>query len=167
MMRHALKARMSLLLLAAVSIGGSAIPVAVRAADPPTAMAAPMAWPDSVTQFVMRVRATIQTTDMAGYLTAVTTPDGALLLDVREDAEFAAGHVPGAVNIPRGLLEFRVWTHLGYPAQVDMNRRIYVQCQTGGRATLATRQLQDIGFTNVVAVIMNFEDWRRQGHPVL
>ena len=167
MMRHLPKARMILPLLAAVSVGGSAIPVTVRAADPPAAMVAPMAWPDSVTQFVMRVRATIRTTDMAGYLAAVTAPDGALLLDVREDAEFAAGHVPGAVNIPRGLLEFRIWAQLGYPAQVDMNRRIYVQCQTGGRATLATRQLQDIGFTNVIAVIMNFEDWRREGRPVL
>ena len=166
-MRHPSKARVTLLLLAAVSVGGGAIPLASHAADPPAAMAAPMAWPDAVTQFVMRVRATIRTTDMAGYLAAVTAPGGALLLDVREEAEFAAGHVPGAVNIPRGLLEFRVWARLGYPAQVDMNRRIYVQCQTGGRATLATRQLQDIGFTNVVAVIMNFEDWRRQGHPVL
>ena len=164
MMRNAGKSRV-LLLLTVVSLGG--VPSPVRGADPPAAMAVPTAWPDSVTQFVMRVRATIQTTDMAGYLAAVTAPDGAMLLDVREAAEFAAGHVPGAVNIPRGLLEFRVWTHLGYPAQVDMNRRIYVQCQTGGRATLATRQLQDIGFTNVVAVIMNFDEWRRQGHPVL
>ncbi len=166
-MRHAPQTRVMLLLLAAVSIGVVVIPVTVRAADPPAAMVAQMAWPESVTQYVMRVRATIRTTDMAGYLAAVTTPDGALLLDVREDAEFAAGHVPGSVNIPRGLLEFRVWARLGYPAQVDMNRRIYVQCQTGGRATLAARQLQDIGFTNVVAVIMNFDDWRRQGHPVL
>jgi rhodanese-related sulfurtransferase/YHS domain-containing protein len=109
----------------------------------------------------------IRTTDMAGCLAAVATPDGALLLDVREDAEFAAGHVPEAVNIPRELLEFRVWPRLGYQARVDMNRRIDVQCQTGGRAAFAARQLQDIGFTNVVAVIMNFDEWRRQGHPVL
>ena len=167
MMRDAPMARVLLLLLAVVSVGITGLPIMVRAADPPAAMAAPMAWPDSVTQFVMRVRATIQTTDMAGYRDAVTAPNGALLLDVREASEFAAGHVPGAVNISRGLLEFRIWAQLGYPGPVDMNRRIYVQCQTGGRATLATRQLQDIGFTNVVAVIMNFEDWRRQGHPVL
>ena len=163
-MRHVSKTRM-LLLLTAVSISG--VPAPVRGADPPAAIAAPTAWPSSVTQFVMRVRATIRTTDMTGYLAAVTVPDGAMLLDVREATEFAAGHVPGAVNIPRGVLEFRIWAPLGYPAPVDMNRRIYVQCQTGGRATLATRQLQDIGFTNVIAVIMNFEDWRQQGHPVL
>lgn len=167
MMRHAPWARVLLLLLAAVSAGITGLPITVRAADPPAAMAAPMAWPDSVTQLVMRVRTTIQTTDMAGYRDAVTSSNGALLLDVREASEFAAGHVPGAVNISRGLLEFRIWAQLGYPAAVDMNRRIYVQCQTGARATLATRQLQDIGFTNVIAVIMNFDEWRRQGHPVL
>ena len=47
-----------------------------------------------------------------------------------------------------------------------MNRKIYVQCMTGGRATLATKQLQDIGFTNAIAVIMNFEDWKKKGHPL-
>lgn len=166
-MRYAPKARVSMLLLAAVSLCLSVIPATVSAADPPAATAAQMAWPDPVTQFVMRVRATIHITDLAGYLAAVKTPDGALLLDVREDAEFAPGHVPGWVNIPRGVLEFRVWPRLGYPAQVDMNRRIYVQCQTGGRATLAARQSQDIGFTNAVVVIINFDDWREQGHPVL
>ena len=123
-------------------------------------------WPDSVDQYVLLIRETVKTADMDGYLAAVKNPDGAVLLDVREDDEFKAGHVPGAVNIPRGLLEFRVWKHFGYPAQVDMTRRIYVQCQTGGRATLATKQLQDIGFTNVIAVIMNFEDWKKKGHPL-
>ena len=123
-------------------------------------------WPDSVDQYVLLIRKTVKTADMDGYLAAVKNPDGAVLLDVREDEEFKAGHVPGAVNIPRGLLEFRIWKHFGYPAQVDMTRRIYVQCQTGGRATLATKQLQDIGFTNVIAVIMNFEDWKKKGHPL-
>ena len=124
----------------------------------PTCVLASENWPDSVDQFVLRIPKTVKTADMDGYLAAVKNPDGAVLLDVREDEEFKAGHVPGAVNIPRGLLEFRIWKHFGYPAQVDMTRRIYVQCQTGGRATLATKQLQDIGFTNVIAVIMNFEE---------
>ena len=123
-------------------------------------------WPGSVDQHVLRIRKTVQTTDMAGYLAAVKNPNGAVLLDVREEQEFKAGHVPGTVNIPRGLLEFHIWKTLGYPVQVNMNRIIYVQCQTGGRATLATKQLQDIGFDNVIAVVMNFEDWKQKGHPV-
>ena len=95
-------------------------------------------WPASVDQYVAQIRKTVQTTDMDGYLAAVKSPNGAMLLDVREEDEFKAGHVPGAVNIPRGLLEFRIWKQLGYPANVDTNRKIYVQCRTGCRATLAT-----------------------------
>ena len=123
-------------------------------------------WPDSIDQYVLQIRKSVKTADMDGYLAAVKNPNGAVLLDVREDDEFKAGHVPGAVNIPRGLLEFRIWKPFGYPAQVDMNRKIYVQCMTGGRATLAAKQLQDIGFTNVIAVIMNFEDWKKKGNPL-
>ena len=47
-----------------------------------------------------------------------------------------------------------------------MARKIYVQCRTGGRATLATKQLQDIGFTGVIAVVMNFDEWKKKGHPL-
>lgn len=123
-------------------------------------------WPDSVTAYVAQVRKTVKTTDMDGYLAAVKNPQGALLLDVREDNEFKAGHVPGAINVPRGLLEFTLWKKIGYPGTFDMNRKIYVQCATGGRATLAAADLQKVGFTNVTAVIMNFEDWTKKGNPV-
>jgi rhodanese-related sulfurtransferase len=124
-------------------------------------------WPDSVNQYVVQIRNTVKTTGMDGYLAAVKSPNGALLLDVREDDEFKAGHVPGAINIPRGLLEFRIWKQLGFPSQVDTGRKIFVQCQTGGRATLATKQLQDVGFTNVVAVVMNFEEWQKNNNPLV
>jgi rhodanese-related sulfurtransferase len=124
-------------------------------------------WPDSVDEYVKQVRATLQTTDMDGYLAAVKDPQGALLLDVREEDEFKAGHVPGTVHIPRGFLEFRIWKQLGYPTDVDTGRKIYVQCRTGGRATLAARQLKDIGFTNVVAVVMELREWEDKGHPLV
>ena len=124
-------------------------------------------WPDSLDQYLAQVRKTIKTTDMEGYLAVVKNPDGALLLDVREKAEYDAGHVPGSVNIPRGLLEFTIWKQLGYPNKVDMTKKIYVQCLTGGRATLATKELQDIGFTNVTAVIMDLREWAKNGNPLL
>ncbi len=122
-------------------------------------------WPDSIDQYVTQVRKTVDTTDMDGYLAVVKNPNGALLLDVREEIEFKAGHVPGAVNVSRGRLEFRIWKSLGFPGTIDLNRKIYVQCATGGRATLAARQLKDIGFTNVTAAVMDLGDWQRRGHP--
>ena len=122
-------------------------------------------WPDFVDEYVAQIRKTIDTTDMDGYLAIVRNPNGALLIDVREETEFKAGHVPGTVNVSRGRLEFRIWKQFGYPGQVEMNRKIYVQCATGGRATLAARQLKDIGFTNVTAVVMELADWQKKGHP--
>ena len=148
-------------------LGIAAILLTILGMYPPVLAEMSRNWPDSVDQYVAQIRKTVQTTDMDGYLAAVKSPNEQLLLDVREEEEFKAGHVPGAVNIPRGLLEFRIWKQLGHPAQVDTGQKIYVQCQTGGRATLATKQLQDIGFTNVIAVIMNFEDWQKKGNPLV
>jgi rhodanese-related sulfurtransferase len=122
-------------------------------------------WPDSVDQYVAQVRKTIDTTEMDGYLAVVNHPNGALLVDVREETEFKTGHVPGTVNVSRGRLEFRIWKPLGYPGKVEMNRKIYVQCATGGRATLAAKQLRNIGFTNVTAVVMELADWQKKGYP--
>ncbi len=124
-------------------------------------------WPDSVNQHVRELRGTVSTTDMDGYLAVVNNPDGALLIDVREEDEFNAGHVPGTINVPRGLLEFRIWRLLGYPGSVDLNRRIYVQCSSGGRATLAAKQLGDLGFSNVTAVVIRLEEWQAKDHPVV
>ncbi len=104
-------------------------------------------------------------TDLEGYAAAVRDPRGALLLGVREDDEYRDGHIPGTAHIPRGLLEFRIWRLLGYPAPVDTGRKIYVQCRSGARATLAAKQLRDIGFTNVTVVLMNLADWQTKGYP--
>jgi rhodanese-related sulfurtransferase len=101
-------------------------------------------WPDSVDQYVAQVRETIETSDMDSYLTVVKNPNGALLLDVRDANELISGRVPGTVNVSRGRLEFRIWKLLGYPNKVDMNRKIYVQCASGGRATLAAKQYENM-----------------------
>lgn len=122
-------------------------------------------WPESVDQYVAQVGKTLDTTDMEGYLAVVKDPKGALLVDVREDSELKAGHVPDTVHVSRERLEFRIWKPLGYPAKVDLNRKTYVQCASGSRATLAAKQLKDIGFTNVTAVVMDLADWQKRGYP--
>jgi rhodanese-related sulfurtransferase len=123
-------------------------------------------WPPAVDEHVAAVRRTIPTVDMAGFAAIVAEPNGALLLDVREADEVAQGRIPGTRHIPRGLLEFRIWSVLGFPAPVDMNRPIYLHCLTGYRATLSARQLQDVGFTRATAAVMEFAAWERAGLPV-
>jgi rhodanese-related sulfurtransferase len=122
-------------------------------------------WPDSFGAYVAKVRKTVNTTDIEGYLAVAKKPNGAMLIDVREPAEYATGHVVGTINIPRGLLEFQIWKKLGYPKAVNMNKKIYTQCASGGRATLAAADLKKIGFKNVTAVVANVNDMEKKGFP--
>jgi rhodanese-related sulfurtransferase len=124
-------------------------------------------WPESVDKYVANAKKSVKTIDMLSFKKIAANKGDAVLLDVREPDEFKAGHVPASVNVPRGLVEFRIWkTFLGYPAKTDFNKKIYVYCALGGRAILATKTLKDLGFTDVTAVDMKIADWIKAGNPV-
>jgi rhodanese-related sulfurtransferase len=73
-----------------------------------------------VTQKIQAARAHVKTIGMEEYRKVIDAPGEALIVDVREPNEFAAGHVPGAINIPRGVLEFQIWKQVGFPANPDL-----------------------------------------------
>ncbi|SEI64942.1 Rhodanese-related sulfurtransferase [Allopseudospirillum japonicum] len=107
------------------------------------------------TDFVAEAKAHIrEVTPTAG---AALLDQGAIALDVREPQEFMQGHLPKAVMLPRGVLEFRVLDH---PQLQDKAQKILVYCQAGGRGVLATRTLQDMGFTQVVNLAGGFSAWQ-------
>jgi len=103
-------------------------------------------YPPTVTQKVQAAQKQIKTIGMEEYRKVVESPGTALIVDVREPQEYAAGHVPGAINIPRGVLEF-------------------LQCQSGNRASLAAQSLEELGFTRTTAVVMSLDDWQKAGNP--
>ncbi|WP_099157175.1 sulfurtransferase TusA family protein [Virgibacillus ndiopensis] len=74
------------------------------------------------------------------------------ILDVRESAEFAFGHITGAVNIPLGELEERF-------SEIDEDKEIHVICRTGNRSDLAAQKLTEKGFENVKNVIPGMTKW--------
>jgi rhodanese-related sulfurtransferase len=80
----------------------------------------------------------------------------ALVLDVREPVEFQVGHLPNAINIPRGVLEFKVDDH---PDLKDHQRNILIYCKNGGRSTLAAYTLKQMGFSQVEMLIGGFDGW--------
>ena len=80
-----------------------------------------------------------------------------LILDVREPAEFAAGQLPNAVNIPRGVLEFQIGNHPDFTGQHAA--KIIVCCQSGGRSALATESLHKLGYTNAVSLAGGYKAW--------
>ena len=125
------------------------------------------AYPPIVEAKVAEARKSVRTVDMAGFREIVDDRGDRLIIDVREPEEFAAGHIPGAIHIPRGILEFRIWKYVGFPDELNMGTPIYLYCGTGSRCSLAAKSLQDVGFTRVTAVIMRLEDWRKAGFPLV
>lgn len=99
---------------------------------------------------------------MDEYRKVVDNPGSALIIDVREPDEYAAGHVPGSINIPRGQIESQIWNHV---EKTDLEKPIVLQCQAGRRASMAAQSLGALGFTQTKAVVMNLDDWQRAGHP--
>ena len=94
---------------------------------------------------------------------AMMAAGGWLLLDVREPDEYAAGHLAGALNVPRGLLEFRL---SGDAALGDTSRPVLVYCKTSGRAALAARVMQEMGYGQVLSMAGGFDAWLAAGLPV-
>jgi rhodanese-related sulfurtransferase len=121
--------------------------------------------PPVVAQKIQAAQKQVKTIGMEEYRKVVENPGGTLIVDVREPQEYAAGHVPGAINIPRGVVEFKIWHQVGYPANTQMDQPIVLQCQSGNRASLAAQSLADLGFTRISAVVMSLDDWQKSGHP--
>ena len=84
-----------------------------------------------------------------------------IILDVREPDEFAKGHIPKAVNIPRGLLEFKVAKEI--PTK---DAHILVYCKSGGRSCLACSTLLEMGYKNAVSIAGGWQAWLKAGYAV-
>jgi adenylyltransferase/sulfurtransferase len=80
------------------------------------------------------------------------------LVDVRERDEFVQGHLPGAIFIPRGYLELQIEQH-----QPDRDQPIVLYCAGGVRSALAARNLQEMGYNNVISLIGGFNGWKNAG----
>jgi rhodanese-related sulfurtransferase len=96
---------------------------------------------------------------------------GAPLVDVREPGEFAQGRIPGAVNIPRGVLEFEVDGHPAVncakdPALSHRELPVILSCRSGARSALAAAALKDLGFAEPVSLAGGFMGWANAGQPV-
>ncbi|MDR9424889.1 MAG: rhodanese-like domain-containing protein [Marinobacter sp.] len=86
-----------------------------------------------------------------------------LLLDVRDADEYRQGHVPGAVNISRGLLEFKFSND---PSLENRDMTIVLYCKTSGRAALSAKALKQMGYRNVQSIAGGFDAWQDAGKDV-
>ncbi len=80
-----------------------------------------------------------------------------VLVDTREESEYAAGHIEGALLLPRGVLEFKIGA---IPELADKGKSVLIYCRTGGRSALASLTMQQLGYTNVLSMAGGFEAWK-------
>jgi rhodanese-related sulfurtransferase len=87
--------------------------------------------------------------------------DKLLLVDVREDREYDADHVPGAVHLGKGIIERDIESK--YP---DQQTELILYCGGGFRSALAADNLQKMGYTNVISMDGGIRVWREKGYPL-
>jgi rhodanese-related sulfurtransferase len=123
----------------------------------------------SLADFVREALARVDEIDAeeALRLLSVEGREGWHFVDVREPDEYAAGHIPGSRNYPRGFLEVRA--DLEHPKRdawlADRRRPLLLYCGGGNRSALAAQTLLDMGFHRVVSLRGGFHEWTRRGHP--
>ena len=84
-----------------------------------------------------------------------------VLVDVREESEFAKDHLPGAIHLGKGIIERDIEARVP-----DLNAEIVLYCGGGFRSALAADNLQKMGYTNVISMDGGIRGWREKGYPL-
>ena len=84
-----------------------------------------------------------------------------VLVDVREESEWNAGHIPGAVHLGKGVIERDIEQKVP-----DVGREIVLYCGGGFRSALAAENLERMGYTNVVSMDGGWRGWTEKKYPV-
>jgi len=84
-----------------------------------------------------------------------------LLVDVREESEYAKDHLPGAVHLGKGVIERDIEARVP-----DLNAPLVLYCGGGYRSALAADNLQKMGYTNVISMDGGIRVWREKGFPL-
>jgi rhodanese-related sulfurtransferase len=112
-------------------------------------------------QIVNDARSRVKETTVDEIKKRLDKGDQFVLVDVREENEFAKDHLPGALHLGKGVIERDI------EAQVpDLNAPLVLYCGGGFRSALAADNLQKMGFTNVISMDGGIREWREKGYPL-
>ena len=109
-------------------------------------------------KLVDEVRQTIRESDTSGLSARMQDPSPFELIDVREESEYRAGHIPGATWLGKGIIERDIEGMIP-----DKGAEIWLYCGGGYRSVLAADNLQRMGYTRVVSVDGGFRGWLESG----
>ena len=84
-----------------------------------------------------------------------------MLVDVREESEFAKDHLPGAIHLGKGVIERDIEARVP-----DLDTVLVLYCGGGFRSALAADNLQKMGYTNVISMDGGVRGWREKNYPM-
>ena len=91
---------------------------------------------------------------------AIQRGEDVAVIDVREPNEWNLGHVPGALHVPRGVLESSI------ESRVPREKRVVLYCASGNRSALAAESIAQMGYGNVASMAGGFRGWADSGGDV-
>jgi rhodanese-related sulfurtransferase len=112
-------------------------------------------------KIVEQARANVRECDIAHLKQRLDGPNPPVLIDVREESEFAAGHVPGSVHLSKGIIERDIESM--FP---DPQTELYLLCGGGFRSALAADNLHKMGYLRVTSVDGGWRAWTTAGYPI-
>ena len=112
-------------------------------------------------QVVKDAKASIKEVSIDDVKKMIDSREKIIILDVRDKDEFETGYIPGAKNLSRGMLEFKINTMIP-----DKNATIIVYCGIDLRGPLATKTLNEFGYKNAVNINGGLKAWKAAGYPI-
>ncbi len=117
--------------------------------------------PPRFLKIVNDARSRVRETTVDEIKSRLDRKDKFVLVDVREDREFDADHLPGAVHLGKGIIERDI--EAKYPA---LDTELVLYCGGGFRSALAADNLQKMGYTNVISMDGGIRGWREKAYPL-
>jgi rhodanese-related sulfurtransferase len=111
-------------------------------------------------KLVTDAKTRVKETNVAEVKRRMGSGEKFLLVDVREDHEWAKGHLPGAVHLGRGIIERDIETHMP-----DTGAKMILYCGGGFRSALVADNLQKMGYANVESMDGGWRGWNEAGLP--
>jgi rhodanese-related sulfurtransferase len=112
-------------------------------------------------QLVNEFRKRVRETNADEVKSRLDRGDKFILVDVREESEFARDHLPGAIHLGKGVIERDIEEKVP-----DLNAPLVLYCGGGYRSALAADNLQKMGYKNVLSMDGGIRAWREKGFPL-
>ena len=112
-------------------------------------------------KLVNEAKSRVKQTDIEGYKKMIASGQKPLLIDVREDNEWTAGHAAGAIHLGKGVIERDVETQIP-----DKQTSMVLYCGGGFRSALSADALQQMGYTNVISLDGGWRAYQQSGLPI-